>query len=439
MDDTRVPISDVINAAPLSALQIRVLLLCCILVVLDGFDAAVIGYIAPTLTKAWHISPQALAPVFAAGLFGMFAGATGLGIVADRYGRKIVLILSLMIVAAGTLGTVLTDTVMEMTALRFITGIGMGAILPNSITLAAEYSPARRKIVLVTLSYSGFTLGLAAGGWIAGIILPAFGWHGLLLTGGIAPLLLIPIAIVWLPESLCFMAGRDRYRRQLNHLVSKITDVKNDAVCYSNNETVGISSPVGALFHKEIVRVTLVLWCAFFAFMFVFYLLTSWLPMILSKSGYPLTEMSHIAAMLPLGGVIGGIVMATLLDRLSSLHVLTVASVIAAITLTVTGAQLQHPQLLLAAIFILGFTLTGTMNNLSVLASTFYPTHARATGVSWALSAGRAGSICGSLSGGLLFSQAQTLSDVFIWLACPIAVACVALELAGSRKRNQAE
>ena len=175
MDDTRVPISDVINAAPLSALQIRVLLLCCILVVLDGFDAAVIGYIAPTLTKAWHISPQALAPVFAAGLFGMFAGATGLGIVADRYGRKIVLILSLMIVAAGTLGTVLTDTVMEMTVLRFITGIGMGAILPNSITLAAEYSPARRKIVLVTLSYSGFTLGLAAGGWIAGIILPAFG------------------------------------------------------------------------------------------------------------------------------------------------------------------------------------------------------------------------------------------------------------------------
>lgn len=434
MDDNRLAISDVINAAPLSALQIRVLLLCCIMVVLDGFDAAVIGYIAPTLTKAWHISPQELAPVFAAGLFGMFAGATGFGILADRYGRKIILILSLMIVATGTLATILTDSVMEMTALRFITGIGMGAILPNSITLASEYSPARSKILLVTLSYSGFTLGLAAGGWIAGIILPIFQWHGLLLVGGLAPLILIPIAVVWLPESLCFMAGRDRYRKKLNHIVSKITGIKNEAVCYINNETVRVSSPVAALFHRDTIRVTLVLWCAFFAFMFVFYLLTSWLPLILSKSGYPVAEMTHIAAMLPLGGVLGGIVMATLLDRLSSLHVLTGASVIAAITLTVTGAQLTHPQALLAAIFVLGFTLTGTMNNLSVLASTFYPTHARATGVSWALSAGRAGSICGSLSGGLLFSQAQSLSDVFVWLACPVAVACFALALAGNRK-----
>lgn len=429
-------VSDLIDNSPLSALQIRVLLLCFLVVVLDGFDTAAIGYIAPELIRDWGITRGQLAPAFAAGLFGMLVGSVGFGPVADRKGRKFVLLLSLGIVALGTLACALAPNIEVLTALRFFTGLGLGGVLPNAITLSSEYSPARRRMLLVTLSYSGFTLGLALGGWVAGLLLPLVGWKGLLLCGGLTPLVLLPALLLALPESTCFMAGSPAHAQRLRAILGRISGRRDldEVSLVGDVATAQQRSPASTLFAEGRALRTLMLWLTFFCCLFVFYLLTSWLPTILRGSGYGTQETSHIAAMIPFGGVIGGIVMALLMDRFGAQRLLPPLCLCAAVALALTGTQLGNGLALLLMVFAVGFTLTGALNNLSILAATLYPTHARATGVSWALSAGRAGSIIGSLLGAWLFEAAGGLQVFFIWLAAPALLASLALFVMALRR-----
>lgn len=432
-------LTELIDQSPLSRLQIRVLVLCFLVVLLDGFDTAAIGYIAPELLQSWHIERAQLAPVFGAGLFGMLLGSFCFGPLADRHGRKSVLLVCVLIFALGTLASALSPSVEVLAVLRFITGIGLGGVLPNCITLSSEYSPARRRMLLVTLSYSGFTLGLALGGAVAGVLLPLVGWQGLLLIGGLAPLLLWPVLWFALPESVCFMADSPRHQAALQRTVERISGREDwHGVRFIGDaaQRAGHSS-VAALFSQGQMARTLLLWLTFFCCLFVFYLLTNWLPTVLRGSGYSTANAAQISAMIPLGGVLGGIAMALLMDRLGALRVLPLLCLTGAVALACTGSQLEHGARLLAIVFLAGFSLTGTLNNLSVLAATLYPTRSRATGVSWALAAGRAGSIIGSMLGGWIFSSAGDLPQFFIWIAVPVLIASLALMLMNSQGRHQ--
>lgn len=433
-------LTELIDQSPLSRLQIRVLVLCFLVVLLDGFDTAAIGYIAPELLQSWHIERAQLAPVFGAGLFGMLLGSFCFGPLADRHGRKSVLLVCVLIFALGTLASALSPSVEVLAVLRFITGIGLGGVLPNCITLSSEYSPARRRMLLVTLSYSGFTLGLALGGAVAGVLLPLVGWQGLLVIGGLAPLLLWPVLWLALPESVCFMADSPRHQTALRRTVERISGREDwHAVRFIGDaaQRTGHSS-VSALFSQGQMARTLLLWLTFFCCLFVFYLLTNWLPTVLRGSGYSTANAAQISAMIPLGGVLGGIAMALLMDRLGALRVLPLLCLTGAVALACTGSQLEHGARLLAIVFLAGFCLTGTLNNLSVLAATLYPTRSRATGVSWALAAGRAGSIIGSMLGGWIFSSAGDLPQFFIWIAVPVLIASLALLLMNGQARHQA-
>lgn len=442
MNSATLRVSDIIDQSPISALQIRVLLLCFLVVVLDGFDTAAIGYIAPELIREWGIERSQLAPAFAAGLFGMLLGNTTLGPLADRYGRKFALLLSLSIVAIGTLACAFATSIETLTVLRFFTGIGLGGVLPNAITLSSEYAPARRRLLLVTLSYSGFTLGLALGGWVAGLLLPMLGWKGLLLLGGIAPLMLIPVLILVLPESTCFMVSSQAHAHRLRSVLTKISGRQDwQGVTLINDSAPSArQSAASTLFTDGRALRTLMLWLTFFCCLGVFYLLTSWLPTILRDSGYSLTQTSLIAAMVPFGGVIGGILMALLMDRIGATKVMPVLCLVACIALVLTGIQLGKGSMALAMVmvFLVGFTLTGALNNLSILAATYYPTEARATGVSWALGAGRIGSIIGSMLGAWLFVAAGGVQWLFFWIAVPVLFASLALLLMGLRPRQGA-
>ncbi|MBK5550660.1 MFS transporter [Pseudomonas sp. TH03] len=426
MYDRTQKLADIINDSPLSRLQIRVLLLCFLIVLLDGFDTAVIGYIGPELIQSWHIDLAQLAPAFGAGLFGMLIGSFGFGPLADKYGRKTVLLICVSIFAVGTIASALSPSIDVLTGLRFLIGIGLGGVLPNCITLSTEYSPARRRMLLVTLSYSGFTLGMALGGGLAGLLLPVVGWQGLLLIGGLMPLLLLPVLYFALPESVCFMANSPRHSTLLRRTVEQISGRSDwDNVRFVSDAAVhGISpSRVSALFAKDQVLRTLMLWLTFFCCLFVFYLLTNWLPTVLLGGGYNTSNAAQFSSMIPFGGVVGGIVMALLMDRIGPWRVLPMLCLCAALTLAVTGTQLESGPRLLVIVFLAGFSLTGTLNNLSIFAATLYSTDCRATGVSWALGAGRAGAILGSMLGGWIFTTAGDLEIFFIWIALPMLVA----------------
>ena len=185
-----VNVQTLLNEQPITPYQWVVFALCFFIVLLDGFDTAAIGYIAPSLIKEWGVSKPALAPVLSAALFGLAAGALSAGPLADRLGRKRVLAGSVALFAAACLGSAFAGDLTELAILRFITGMGLGAAMPNAVTLTSEYCPEKRRALITNLMFCGFPLGAALGGFLAAWMIPAFGWRSVLLAGGVAPLVL---------------------------------------------------------------------------------------------------------------------------------------------------------------------------------------------------------------------------------------------------------
>ncbi len=197
-----------IDAQRFSPLQWLVFVLCFLVMVLDGYDTVAMGFIAPSLVQVWGISRSALGPVMSAALIGVAIGALLTGPIADRYGRRRLLILSVLWFGGWTLLSARAQTIGELTALRFMTGLSLGAAMPNAVTLMSEYAPARVRSLAINAMFSGFSFGLMGGGVVAAWLIPAAGWHSVLVAGGVGPLLLaLPLAL-WLPESVLFLAGR---------------------------------------------------------------------------------------------------------------------------------------------------------------------------------------------------------------------------------------
>ena len=201
----RLDVQAFIDAARVSPLQKRLLFLCFLVIAIDGFDTAIIGFIAPTVRAEWGLAVAQLGPLFAAGLFGLMLGAFAVGPLADRYGRKTMLVASMIVFGVASLASSYSGGLTALTALRCLTGLGLGGAMPMTITLASEFSPAARRSSLVTLMFCGFTLGSAMAGLIAARILPSLGWRVLLVGGGLPPLVLAPLLGAMLPESVRFL------------------------------------------------------------------------------------------------------------------------------------------------------------------------------------------------------------------------------------------
>lgn len=413
----------------ISGYQIMVLFLCFLVVLVDGFDTAIIGYIAPALRQEWGLQPAQLSPAFGAGLMGLMVGAFLFGPVADAYGRKKVLLVSVLVFGLGTLASTQSTSIEMLTALRFLTGIGLGGAMPTCITLSSEFSPARRRMILVTLSYSGFTTGLALGGAVASHIIPAYGWRGVLMIGGVVPLLLLPLLAWLLPESVRFMATHPRYADALRKVMGKITGRTDlhDVTFIEPQSPVAARSPISQLFIEGRAVRTLLLWGTFFCSLFVFYLLTSWLPSILKDAGYDIASAARIGAMVPLGGTLGAILMALLMDRVSPYRVLGLAYLGSALVIALVGFALANAFWLGVTVFLVGFGVAGAQTCLNLLSASIYPTAARATGVSWAMANGRIGSIIGSVLGAWLMTQLGQSSVFFVVLAIPALFGSIAV------------
>ncbi|TXI86997.1 MAG: MFS transporter, partial [Cupriavidus sp.] len=204
-----VDVQALIDSQPFTPYQWLILCLCFLIVAVDGFDTAAIGYIAPALVQEWGIQKSELGPVLSAALFGLAFGAIFAGPMADRVGRKRVLIVSVFFFGICSLATAFAPTLGWLTALRFLTGLGLGAAMPNAITLTSEFAPERRRAVLVNTMFCGFPLGSACGGFIAAALIPHYGWHSVLLLGGVLPIVLAFLLIAFLPESVRYMVMRN--------------------------------------------------------------------------------------------------------------------------------------------------------------------------------------------------------------------------------------
>lgn len=415
-------ISALMNRRGITPFQWRVIALCFLIVTLDGFDTAAIGYLAPAIRAEWTMATTSLGTVFGAGLAGLMIGCFVFGPLADRIGRKRVLILSVVLFALGSLVSAFARSPMELAVLRLLTGIGLGGAMPNAITLSSEYCAERMRALLVTATFCGFTLGFAIGGEIVAQTLPHIGWRGVLVAGGIAPLLFVPVLLRWLPESMRYLAARGDRAEQLlataRHIDPSVDRIDPEAVPAG-----AATSAVGGLFTRDYVTGTALLWATYFCTLCAFYLLTSWLPLVVKDAGYTLADAARIGAMLPLGGTVGAVLIGYAMDRRSPYRVLAASYVMAGVSLCVLGMVTHQSGWLMLVVFLAGFGVAGSQTGANALTAAFYPTASRATGVAWALGVGRLGSVLGSSLGGVLIARAADISQAFQIVAIPVFMA----------------
>lgn len=417
-----------INSHKLSATQIVTLLLCFLIVAVDGFDTASIGFIAPAIRAEWGLDPAHLAPVFGAGLAGLMAGAFLFGPLADRFGRKSILMVCVAFFALASLASAWSNSVEALIVLRFLTGLGLGGAMPNSVTLSSEYAPEKHRAVLVTTMFCGFTLGSALGGVAAAHIVADFGWRAVLVLGGVLPLALLPVLAFALPESARYLVmrgvGADKVARILQRIAPG--EVLGNAR-FVVPEKAQTGFPVKHLFAPSLRRGTLLLWLAFFMSLLVIYLLSSWLPTLISSTGRSLKDAALVTAMFQVGGTVGAIGLGQLMDRFNPQRVLAVAYALAAAFTTMIGNSTASTMMLVLAVFGAGVCISGAQVGANALAAGFYPTASRATGVSWASGVGRIGSVLGSMAGGWMLALGWSLPTLFAVIGIPAVVAAISL------------
>ena len=414
-----------LDERPLGGFQHRLLVLCGLCMILDGFDVQAMGYVAPALLEDWGIAKSALGPVFGAGLLGLMLGALLFGALADRVGRRPVLLGCALMFASGMLATAAVGTLPQLIALRFLTGLGLGGIMPNAMALAGEYSPARRRASLMMLISCGFTAGALLGGLLAAWLIPTHGWRSVFIVGGVAPLLLwLPM---WrgLPESAKFLLLRDR-AGQAGAWLRKMEPSLPDGARWRLDELPAPRNPVAELFRGGLARRTLLLWLLSFLNLIVLYFLSNWMPSLLRAQGLDMRHALLAGSMLQLGGVIGTLAFGYGIDRLGFRRVLPPCFLAAALGLWLLGRAEGEAMWLYALLFGAGFSIIGAQPAVNALAASAYPTSLRATGVGWSLGIGRVGSVLGPWLGGVLIGLAWSQAALFALLAL-VALASAAV------------
>jgi MFS transporter, AAHS family, 4-hydroxybenzoate transporter len=419
-----------LNEHPFSGFQWLIFALCFFIVLLDGFDTAAIGYIAPSLITEWGVSRPDLAPVLSAALFGLAAGALCSGPLADRLGRKAVLVCAVLIFGAACLSSAFSGSLNHLVVWRFITGLGLGAAMPNAVTLMSEYCPDARRATLVNTMFCGFPLGAAFGGFLAAWMIPQFGWRSVLMLGGIVPLVLAALMFLLLPESVRYMVAKGAPAERIRGVLRRISAAAGDATSFTMTEkapaVTGARSGAGIVLSSSYLVGSVMLWVAYFMGLVIFYALINWMPILFKDVGLDARTAALIAALFPLGGV-GAIFFGWLMDRFNGNVVIAIGFALTSVAIYLIGQVAGTLSLLVLVVFVGGTLMNTAQSSLPALAAAFYPTQGRATGVGWMLGLGRFGGIAGSFLVAELARRQLSFGGIFAVVAIPGLISAVAL------------
>ena len=420
----KIEIGQLIDERPLRPLQIIVMVLGFLVVWLDGYHIQSMALVVPTLSEQWSVKATDFKLVVSSALIGILLGSAFIASLGDRWGRRRILILSMIIIGVSSIGTGFAAGMTHLVIWRFVTGLGLGASIANATALTSDYVPSKRRAALVTLMFSGVSIGAFTSGYIADPIIGAFGWRGLFTIGGSVPLVMAVILAAALPESISLMLARNPGDRRIPKILARLAPGVDAVTVYARKQEVHRKSALELLSHPY-VRGTLLLWFVFFVNMFILYLLVNWLPTLLNAQGWSSSDARRGAVMIQIGGVIGGLILSYYVDKAKTVvatvtsYVLCAAAFFLFAVLPSTGVSWW------LLLLVVGGGISGGQFVINALAAGFYPPVIRSTGVGWAFSIGRIGAVLSGFAGGFILEMNVAPMVVLQMLVVPVLMCII--------------
>ena len=406
----------------------KIVILCFFIILFDGYDIGAVGYAGPSLVKAWGITSMAeLGTAFSAGLFGILFGSPIFGWIGDHYGRIKALVVSCLVIGIFSLATMTATDLSSLIVLRFLTGIGIGGMLPNVIALNAEFAPRRARATMIIVMFTGITFGGAVPGPIAREFVPTYGWQVLFFIGGVAPLVMAILALLFLPESIKYLAvktdRRDKVERMLRSMTPSVQFGAGTRFVVSDEQVYKAFRP-SQLFADGLQWITPLLWICFICNLMSFYFVNSWLPTVLTAAHMPMSTAVLSTTIFQIGGTLGGLSLSRPIDKMG-LAPVCVLFVISLVVAPFLGYAAGADWLLWTAIFFSGFTLLGLQFGLNATSALIYPTSIRSNGSGWAFAVGRFGSVAGPIVAGVLIGMKLSIEHLFLFLLVPLSIGLI--------------
>lgn len=421
---------ETIDQSPMSTYQWLIVVMAAVMNVLDGFDVLALAFTATSIRAEFGLSGIELGYLFSAGLFGMTAGSLFLAPLADKIGRRKLLLIAVALSAIGMFGSAFISSAYMLGFWRVITGIGVGGILVGTNVIVSEYSSRKWRSVAISIYAAGFGLGAVLGGMFANVLQPEYGWRSVFLAGAILTGLFLILLWIWLPESIDFLTDKQppNAKVRLNQIMAKM-GLKGDWELPPKQERVVTKFPLTQLFGVSYLRSTLLIWLAFFSIMFSFYLVSSWTPALLKEAGMTTEQGNSVGMMISLGGTVGSLLYGMLASQWGARKILILFTVISAVAIILF--VLSSSSLWLAMVFgiIVGALINGCISGLYTLNPSIYAADIRSTGVGWSIGVGRIGAILAPTVAGQLLDKGWDKQSLYTAVAFVMLVSTVALFL----------
>lgn len=426
-----------LETQPIGALQIRVVAICTLIQMCDGYDVGSIGWAVPSLTHVWHVAPSAFAAAFLWSNIGVMVGALITGPLSDRLGRKPVLMASIAIFGLASLGSAFAGSLGVLAGLRFFTGFGIAGGFTGTTALTGDYAPQRLRATLIMITFTGAPLGGFVGGQVVALLLhQGFGWPVIFLIGGAFPLALLVVMGLFLPESPRFLARRASLTPRQRALLAQFAIVPGEAA--ARELDIGGGNPVKMLFGKGYALRTVLLWIVFFCSLINLYLFAFWLPEILHLTGFTPAQAVFASSLHNLGAIAAVLYLGYLIDRFGPQKALASHYAVGVIFMALIALAAMPYAILLAVVFFAGAAVIGSQTGANAACGALYPARMRTSGIGWALGIGRLGGIAAAPLGGFLLAHGFAPRHVFL-SACVFAIiAAVATALLALGARQAA-
>jgi MFS transporter, AAHS family, benzoate transport protein len=434
---TKLNIQPFLDNAKFNGFHKNVLFWCAFIIIFDGYDLVIYGTVLPVLMKTWGLTPVQAGSLASYALFGMMFGAFIFGTIANRIGTKKAIIICILLFSGFTFLCGFAQTPTTFAIFRFMAGLGIGGVMPNVISLMAEYAPKKIRNILVTTMFSGYAVGGIMSALLGMFLIPKFGWQSIFYVG-IIPILLLPFLLRYLPESLSFLVKNDK----TDEAKAILTRVEPSYIAQKDNEleistatagTMGVSN----LFSHNRLLSTVMFWVAFFCCLLVVYGLNSWLTkLIMTKPEYKdnLGLSLTFLLVLNIGAIFGAIGGGRLGDKYDLRKTVIAFFVMGAVSIGLLGYTSSF--LLYVLMFIAGAATIGNQIVLNTLAAQYYPALLRSTGIGWASGVGRTGAILGPIIGGVLVSWKLPFEQNFFAFAIAAAIGAVAITFVDYRNEQ---